>query len=124
MAFKTLRATSSENANSPSATVRIALNSFCGSSPFNTKPAGSQSHHLHVIALTFRSSQHDRSNAIAGTIQGPKHFEAIAVRHEEIEDQHIGSMLLHQPQRLFPVGGRTYHVEIGLGIQQGGQGLP
>ena len=38
MAFSTLRATSSEKASSPSATVRIALNSCCGLSPFNTSP--------------------------------------------------------------------------------------
>ena len=80
MASSTMWAISSENASSPSATARIAANSFCGSSAFRDQTARAQPHHLDVIVLAVRAGQHDRGHAVAGALQRAQHFKAVALR--------------------------------------------
>ena len=78
---------------------------------------------MYVIVLTFRAGQDYRGHAVALPIQGAQNLEAIALRHKQIQQQHLWMMVLHQAQRLFAIGGRADHIEVGLGLQQGGQRL-
>ena len=68
--------------------------------------------------MAFRSGQHHRGNAIARAVQRAQHFKSVALRHEEIEHQHVRMVFLDQLQRLLTVGGRAHHFKIRLRLQQ------
>ena len=89
MAARTPWATSSEKASSALATVRIAVNSFSGVSPFEHQAARAKPNHLYVIGMAFRSGQYHGSHMQAGLLQHSKHFEAVGAGHEKIENDNV-----------------------------------
>ncbi len=78
------------------------------------QPPAAELYDLSVIQLAVGTGEDNRCNPASGAIQGAQDVEAIAPGHEQVEDQHIGMVLLHLGESFLAVGGQPLDMEIGL----------
>ncbi len=53
-----------------------------------------------------------------------RHLDAVHLRHRDVDDQHVGLVLLAQAQRLEAVRRFRHHGDAGLGFEQAAQAAP
>src|SRR5918996_4721863 len=80
-----------------------------GSADVRVRVIGGKDEHLHIIVL------------------GPDPLgrsRTVDLRHLEIHQHEVWTKGLDQRQRLRPVGGLTYHLDVGLGVKHGAETVP